>query len=96
MPHITAHCCRRGIIRFSRRCPTGLLPLVAGPDDEVRSQVSARARHAYDGKTLLVPGVPEADGEKAALAAVERWLDWAFPDHGRGAARRPRLQKRAA
>lgn len=28
------------------------------------------ARHAYDGKTLLIPGVPEAEDDGTALKAV--------------------------
>jgi hypothetical protein len=31
------------------------------------------ARHAYDGKTLLVPGVPEAQSDDAALDALIGW-----------------------
>lgn len=31
------------------------------------------ARHAYDGTTLLVPGVPEADNDDAALDALIAW-----------------------
>ena len=42
--------------------------------------IEARARHAYDGKTLLVPGVPEAaDDEEAALTALIRWAQWVEP-----------------
>jgi len=36
----------------------------------LRSTVSAVARLAYDNETLLVPGVPEAEIDAAALAAV--------------------------
>lgn len=32
--------------------------------------VSTIGRHAYDGETLLVPGVPEAADDDAALAAA--------------------------
>jgi hypothetical protein len=45
----------------------------------LRARVSVKARHAYDGRTLLVPGIPEAADEVAALLAMKRWRDWAFP-----------------
>lgn len=35
--------------------------------------IEARARHAYDGTTLLVPGVPEASDDDIALTALIRW-----------------------
>jgi len=38
--------------------------------------VQTRARHAYDGELLLVPGVPEADSEEEALTALIRWARW--------------------
>lgn len=36
-------------------------------------------RHAYDGKTLLVPGVPEAANDDAALDALIDWCRWVLP-----------------
>lgn len=32
--------------------------------------IEANARHAYDGKTLLVPGIPEASTDDLALDAL--------------------------
>ena len=41
--------------------------------------IEVRARHAYDGKTLLVPGVPEADDDEAALTALIRFARFVEP-----------------
>lgn len=68
-------CWRTGVIGFSRRVPKGALPLVSGPLRRLRNITLAIARHAHDGKTLLVPGVPEADTNLAALQAARRFKD---------------------
>ncbi len=51
--------------------------------------VTAIARHAYDGATLLVPGLPEAASDGDAIKAVEefkrqieRRLKPRFPEGG--------------
>ncbi len=62
---------RAGVIRFGKRCPKGALPI--GRHHRLitlHNTVSAVARLAYDNETLLVPGVPEAKSDDAALAAV--------------------------
>ncbi|QCN99526.1 hypothetical protein D3093_30015 (plasmid) [Azospirillum argentinense] len=43
--------------------------LSRGPDEHVRKAAGVVARHGYDG-TLLVPGIPEAITDDAALEAV--------------------------
>lgn len=73
-----AYCYRSGQIRFGGRTPRGaILFAEATPEGEclLRGIVSVLARHAYDGKTLLVPGVPEAVDAEAALAALHRFQD---------------------
>jgi hypothetical protein len=40
--------------------------------------IEVRARLAHDGKTYLVPGVPEAESQKAAMDALIAWEKWAF------------------
>ena len=72
-----AYCFASGQIEFGRRVPDGALPIARGPSKKLRDFVEARARHAYDGVTLLVPGVPEAPDQAAGLDALHRWLDWA-------------------
>lgn len=65
-----AYADRAGVIRFTEgRCPDGALPIVRG-DEHMMARVRAHARHAYDNKTLLVPGVPEADDDIEAVKAL--------------------------
>lgn len=92
-----AYCWRGGVIEFGRRCPAGALNLLRGPDKRVREIVNAAARHAYDGVTLLVPGIPEADSDEDAVAAAvvftERLVNGAYPGAiARGDFRAPVLQ----
>lgn len=66
---------RSGEIGFGPKVPEGAISVLSGPADFVRERVSARARHAYDGKTLLVPGLPEAENDFAAEAALHSFRD---------------------
>ena len=53
-----------GVIEFGAKVPDGALPLGrARSAAKLKEIVEVNARHAYDGKTLLVPGVPEAKGQ---------------------------------
>jgi len=70
-----AVCSRDGVVKVSSSgvVPEGWLVLYAGgPLDKLERAVSVAARHAYDGETLLVPGLPEADTDDEAIeAAIE-------------------------
>ena len=71
---IYAHADRRGVISFTRKPDEqGLLLLGSGFGSAFRNMVGVVARHAFDGKTLLVSGVPEARDDKMALEAVEHF-----------------------
>lgn len=74
-----AYCYASGQIEFGARCPGGGLPIVRGPDKAVRDFICGVSRHAYDGETLLVPGVPEAPDQDAGLTAFCKFLDWIEP-----------------
>ena len=65
-----AYCWRSGQIEFGNRVPGGAAELIYGPPGIIKERVSVRARHAYDGTTLLVPGVPEADSDAEAHRAL--------------------------
>ena len=70
-----AHVWRTGEIVFrskGRACPEGALPL----PDVPRSLIEVRARRGYDGKTLLVPGIPEARTDEAAMKALDAFRTW--------------------
>jgi hypothetical protein len=66
-----AYCWRGGVIGFARVPPKGTIPFASGPARKLRSVIAALARHAYDGKTLLVPGIPEEKKDGKALDALE-------------------------
>lgn len=73
---IYAHCYRSGEIVFSvKEDIAGCIALISGPDQLLREKVSVLARLAHDNKTLLVPGLPEAESGKAAIAAVVRFRE---------------------
>ena len=73
---IYAVCDRRGVISFADSVDDGLLPVARGYPRKLREMISATSRHAYDGETLLVPGVSEAVDDAAALAALQRHRAW--------------------
>jgi hypothetical protein len=73
---ITAYAWQSGLIEFGPTCPEGALPIASGEEQALKKAVQVQARHAKDNKTLLVPGVPEAEGPDqqvdALLAFAER------------------------
>lgn len=62
-----------GVIVFSRKCPSRALPITSAPAARLRKAVSGLARRAYDGKTLLVPGLPEAESWDRRSEALIRF-----------------------
>lgn len=69
-----AYCWRGGIIEIGVKTPRGALRLAAAPKATLKRALSPLARLAYDGTTLLVPGVPEAETDDAALEAVRAFV----------------------
>ena len=65
-----AYCWDNGVIEFGETVPEGALGLGDGPKEWLRDCVAAWGRLAYDNETWLVPGVPEAEDQGAALGAV--------------------------
>lgn len=62
---------RAGVIGFGQRLPANTLHVADDPDQQqLRDVVEGLARHAYDGETLLVPGIPEATCDADALDAL--------------------------
>ncbi len=58
---ITAYCWADGIIGFTRgKVPAGALAIATGPERKLRGIIDVLARHAYDGKTLIVGPVRDA------------------------------------
>ena len=75
---ITAYawCHRSGEIGIGDTRPTGVITFAAGDGENLRQMVEVTSRHAYDGKTYLVPGVPEAANDVDAKDALLDWCDW--------------------
>jgi hypothetical protein len=71
-----AYCYRSGQIRVGKRTPKGAVAIARGPYRKLRDLIHVTSRHSYDGKTMLVPGLPEAPDDDAAVAAVKRYGDW--------------------
>lgn len=65
-----AYAWANGRIDFGRAMPKDALPIAKGPAAPLRKHIEVTARHAYDGKSLLVPGVPESGGGDAAVDAL--------------------------
>lgn len=66
-----------GQVVWGVNAPTGTLVIArAERYREARRAVTVGSRHAYDRKRYLCPGVPEADNDKQAWAAVTAWRDW--------------------
>jgi hypothetical protein len=78
-----AYAWRTGVIGVSRTAPSGAIKLFTFNSCRAaavgRRLIEASARHAYDGKTLLVPGVPEAGDDETALEALVDWARWVAP-----------------
>jgi hypothetical protein len=65
--HEVAYAWATGLIEFGPEEPEGALEFARGPADRLRAAVEPIARHAYEGKSLLVPGVPEAADKMEAV-----------------------------
>lgn len=72
-----AYCFASGQIEFGAKIPEACLPIAKGPARVLRDWLCGVARHACDGETLLVPGIPECQGDQAAaLDALKRFTLW--------------------
>lgn len=82
-----AFCYASGEIVFSTSpIPDGTLPIRLNATPQEVRKIKVLSRLSYDGKTLLVPGIPEAAGEHSAYEAFSRFvktLDFKTPASGR-------------
>lgn len=69
---ILVSCDREGRIEIwgDGMTPSGLLPIIRGPEGSVLQAIMQLARLAYDNETLLVPGVPEANSAEEGIGAL--------------------------
>lgn len=80
-----AWCWASGLIEIGDKQPSGsdenrdaAIVFAEGPKYALAGVIDVAARHgkgASEGK-LLVPGIPEAPNQRAALRALDQWLDW--------------------
>ncbi|WKA31576.1 host nuclease inhibitor protein [Bradyrhizobium roseum] len=83
---LRAWCFPSGLIEFGTAVPKGAIVFARGPEKQLREFIDVNARHArvIGGRRgrmpgtvqLLVPGIPEADSQLAALEALCRWVKW--------------------
>ncbi|UNZ49481.1 hypothetical protein [Agrobacterium tumefaciens] len=88
MAHIV--CYRSGETFVSRRVPKGSMKIVTGHGRRLKRVLGVWARHAYDGKRLLVPGVPEAVSDLQALEAIKQFQQLLLVQMAKGPHRRTR------
>lgn len=70
-----AYCYASGEIEFGRNVPEGALLIAKAPVKILRPIIEVVARHAYDGTTLLVPGIPEAPDQNVGIDALRRFRE---------------------
>lgn len=63
-----AWCWASGLIEIGETCPDRAIKFAHGPKGHLESIISALARHGYgaNARKLLVPGIPEAENQRAA------------------------------
>lgn len=74
----TAYCCTNGQIRVGAKLPDEALPIICGPEKEIRKLIHATATLADDGKTWLVPDMHPANTLKEnidALIVYKKWIN---------------------
>ena len=89
-----AYCYASGEIGFGPIVPRGAVCIATGSEEKLREEICAVSRHAYDGETLLVPGLPEAPNQMAAADALERFLDWIRPGFNKAGLAVPHPRRR--
>jgi hypothetical protein len=79
-----AWCWASGLIEIGEHAPayssdgSAAIVIAEGPKYALKGVIDVAARHgqgALEGK-LLVPGIPDAPNDKAALRALDQWLEW--------------------
>ncbi len=68
-----AFCARTGEIGIAASLPKGMLAIAYGDEPKLQSAIRSHAMVGPDGETPVVPGVPYAVSDKAALSAARRF-----------------------
>ena len=61
---------RTGEVEVLNHIPSGSIKVAFASMERLKVHVSANSRHSYDGKTLLVTGIPEAKDDGEAMDAL--------------------------
>lgn len=73
-----AMCWNTGVIEFHKSYPKGrgMLIVAKGREKPLREFIATVTRHSYDGKTFIVPGIPENQGaaKGEALLLFRQWI----------------------
>lgn len=79
---IIAYCDATGVIKFGPTVPEGSLPIVKGEEKDVKELIQVTSRHAWprvpdpEKQVYLVPGIPEAADQQAAMNALIAFKAW--------------------
>lgn len=74
MTTFTAYCWANGKIQIGKKTPNGAIPLASSTRHRLRKALTGICRFAYNNKTMLVPGVPEA--EMMGYDPVQKTIDF--------------------
>ena len=61
---------RSGLVKVGEVVPDGAIEIADGDDAALRTAILAFGVHAYDGETILVPGLRDAENDYAAFDAL--------------------------
>lgn len=84
-----AWCWASGLIEIGDAPPAdskdggGCIVIAKGMKSHLESVLGALARTSRTGPELIVPGVPEAEGQKARANALFAWLQWCAKGNGK-------------
>lgn len=71
-----AMCDAMGLVSFHKKRPKGLLIVARGREEPLREFISVVTRHSYDGKSFIIPGIPENEGRAKGemLLLFRQWI----------------------
>jgi len=77
-----AYCFASGELEFTSALdvPDGAILLKENCTKDQMDKLKIRCRISYDGKTRLIPGIPEAEDQEEAMDALIKWKNWAMKD----------------
>ena len=71
-----AFCYASGEIGIAEEVPKGAIGIAKGEPGRLKEFIETVSRHAWDGETYLVPGIPEAENQAKAYDALRKFTEW--------------------